>query len=63
MLSDMAVERDETIFEMQRAVDNQDMEVHWLSCVVRDLVGDVHDLRRQWPVEVINLMGMMKRAW
>ena len=56
-LSDVVRERDKTMFEMQRTIDDQDTELGQLSRAVRDLVGEVRDLHRGRPVEIIDLMA------
>jgi len=58
MLTDMASERDETLFEMQRTLNDQEDELRRFSRHLRELT---EDLRRQVlvarPVEVVDLTG------
>jgi len=57
----MAVERDETMFEMQRTIDNLDEEGRRLSRSLRELRDEVRDLVRRIPpsrpVEIVDLTG------
>jgi len=60
-LSNMAMERDEVMFEMQRTINNQDDELCRLSCHLRDLRDEVWDLGHRIPpsrpVEIVDLTG------
>ena len=57
----MAVERDETMFEMQRTINDQDDELRRLSRSLRELRDEVRDLGRRIPpsrpVEIVDLTG------
>jgi len=60
-LSNMVMERDEAMFEMQRTINDQDDELCQLSRHLRDLRDEVQDLGR-WippsrPVEIVDLTG------
>jgi len=60
-LSNMAMERDEAMFEMQRTFNDQEDELRRLSRHLRDLTEELQDVRR-WlppsrPVEIVDLTG------
>jgi len=57
MLTDMCRERDKTMFEMQWMIDDMDVERCRLLSALRDVVGEVRDLRHRPPVQVIDLTG------
>jgi len=46
----MTREHDDIMFEMQRTINDQGDEIRWLSRTLRDLTGELWDLRRQLPV-------------
>ena len=60
-LSNMVMERDEAMFEMQRTINDQDDELCRLSRHLRDLRDEVQDLGRRIPpsrpVEIVDLTG------
>jgi len=57
----MAVERDETMFEMQRTINDLDDEGRRLSRSLRELRDEVRDLGRRVPlsrpIEIVDLTG------